>query len=147
MKKVIAAVAVLAALTAAALAKADKSCWTGSKEQSPAPNMIGWAPLVPVTAQTSGGATALVNVATYAYVNLLTKVTTSINGVTTTDYYTNYASGSIVSDWKGSITLPDQILCDKPGNYGMVQVWMYDPAQAFGGSTFSAYASAKIQGN
>lgn len=148
MKKFITAIAVSAAITAIALAKADKACWTTSQEQWPAPNAIGWHPLVPVVGQYSGGAVASVQYASMSMSTLLVKVTTAINGVSTSNTYTNLATGfSITPEWKGSITLPEQTLCNLPGNYGKVEVWAYYPDKAVGSRDFYAYASAKIQGN
>jgi len=129
-------------------AKADKSCWTGSKVLWPESNLIGWSPLVPVTSETSGGAVAFVQVATWAHAVALVKVTSLINNVPTSSWSTNTTAGGFMStQWAGSVTLPPQVLCDKPSNWGQVQVWLYEPGAAIGGDNFYAYAAAKIQGN
>lgn len=129
------------------LAKADKACWTTASQQWPEPT-LGWHPLVPNVGQYSGGAVAVVNYASLAYSTLLVKITTRINGVSTSNYYTNTSNGfSYTPEWRGSITLPEQVLCNLPGNYGQVQVWAYYPDKSVGSSEFYAYAAAKIQGN
>lgn len=148
MKKFITAIAVSTAITAIALAKADKSCWTTSSQQWPESNAVGWHPLVPNVGRYSGGAIASVSYASFANSSLLVKVTTFINGVSTSNYYTNTSNGfSYTPEWRGTITLPEQVLCNLPGNYGQVQVWAYYPDKSVGSSEFYAYASAKVQGN
>ena len=77
---------------------------------------------------------------------LLVKVTTAINGVSTSNTYTNLYHRILNNTrWKGSITLPEQTLCNLPGNYGKVEVWAYYPDKAVGSRDFYAYASAKIR--
>lgn len=151
MKKFITTIAALTIAFGPSLelaAKADKSCWTSSTQQWPEPNIIGYHQLVPMVGQYSGGAVATVKYASLVISTLLTKVTTTINGVATVNYYTNTVSGvSCTPEWRGSITLPEQVLCNLPGNYGQVQVWAYYPDKPVGSSEFYAYASAKVQGN
>ena len=151
MNKFITAIAALTIAFGPSLelaAKADKSCWTSSTQQWPAPSIFGYHQLVPNAGQYSGGAVAYVQYASFAISTLLTKITTTINGVSTVNYYTNTASGvSYTSEWRGSITLPEQVLCNLPGNFAQVQVWAYYPDQAVGSTNFYAYASAKVQGN
>ncbi len=145
---VITALTFILAPTFEASAKADKSCWITSTQQWPSPNIIGYHQLVPMVGQYSGGAVATVKYASLVVSTLLTKVTTTINGVSTVDYYTNTVSGvSCTPEWRGSITLPEQVLCNLPGNFAQVQVWAYYAGQAVGSANFYAYASAKVQGN
>jgi len=145
MKRFITSIAVSAAITAIALAKADKSCWIGSKEVWPQATTFGLQARV---GDSSGGATAQVNNTSYAFENLLTKVTVSVYGVTTVNYYTNNAfSVGFANDWKGSITLPYDLLCNFPNNYAQVQVWAFPAGTPVGDTGYTSYAVAKIQGN
>lgn len=147
MKFIITAIAALTIAFGPSLelaAKADKSCWIGSTQVWPQPVTFGLQPRV---SNSSGGATAQVNSTSYAFENLLTKVTVSVYGVTTTSYYTNNAfSVGFANDWKGSITLPDALLCNT-SNYAQVQVWAFPAGTPVGDTGYTSYAAAKIQGN
>lgn len=145
MKKLIAAIAVSTAITAAALAKADKSCWIGSTQVWPEATTFGLQARV---GDSSSGATARVDNRSFAFENLLTKVTVSVYGVTTVNYYTNNAfSVELASDWKGAVTLPYDLLCNFSGNYAQVQVWAFPAGTPVGNTGYTSYAVAKIQGN
>lgn len=144
MKKFITAIAVSASITAIALAKADKACWIGSTTVWPQPMTFG---LQPRTLDSSGGATAQVDNTSYAMENLLTKVTICINGLTTSNYYTNNYEFMALKEWHGSITIPYELLCNFPNNYAQVQIWAYPAGTPVGGKNFTSYAAAKIQGN
>lgn len=147
MKFIITVITALTLILAPAFeagAKADKSCWIGSTQVWPQPVTFGLQPRV---GNSSGGATAQVNNTSYAIENLLTKVTVSVYGVTTVNFYTNNAfSVGFANDWKGSITLPDALLCNT-SNYAQVQVWAFPAGTPVGDTGYTAYAAAKIQGN
>ena len=149
MKKFITSIAVSAAITAIALAKADKSCWSGSIQQWPDANLFGWSPLMPSTLNASdGGAVALITHAAYTSGTVLTRTTTTINGVTTSSYKTNEVSGKLFGDnVMVRIQLPEPVLCNFPNNFAKVEAWLYYAPQVVGSADFSGYASAKIQGN
>lgn len=145
MKKFITAIAVSTAITAIALAKADKSCWTGSTQVWPELRTFGLRPYAGIGGD---GATARIDQTAITLNSQLSKITTSIHGVVTVAYYTNAPLlGWTDGPWKQSITLPAEVLCNYPGNYAQIQMWSYTPQQSFGGATCDNYASAKIQGN
>lgn len=149
MKKKIVIALSAVAIAIGALAKADKSCWSGSIQQWPDANFFGWSPLVPSTVNASdGGASALITYAAYTVGTVLTKTSTSINGVTTTTYKTNQVSRGLLGDnLMVRISLPEPVLCNFPNNNAKVEAWLYYPPQVVGSADFSGYASAKIQGN
>jgi hypothetical protein len=144
MKKLITAIAVSSAITAIALAKADKLCWIGSTQVWPEAETFG---LQARTMATSGGITARVDNGSFAFYNSLSKITLQVNGVKTVNYYTNFIFSSSGGEWKQAITLPVELLCDRPDNWAQVQMWIYTSQQQFGGPVYSGYGSAKIQGN
>lgn len=143
MKKTILTLGALA-LAVGALAKADKLCWTGSTQVWPQAETFG---IQARTFPTSGGITARVDNGSFAFYNSLSKITLQINGVKTEKYYTNILLHSIGGEWKQAITLPVELLCDRPDNWAQVQLWTYTSQQKFGGPVYSGYGSAKIQGN
>ena len=148
MKKFITAIAALTIAFGPSLelaAKADKACWIGSTQVWPQAVTFGLQARV---GESSGGATAQVNNTSYAFENLLTKVTVSVYGVTTVNYYTNNAFNvGFANDWKGSVTLPYDLLCNLSGNYAQVQVWAFPAGTPVGNTGYTSYAAAKIQGN
>jgi len=131
-------------LALGALAKADKSCWSGSTEVWPKAETFGMQARF---GETSSGITAQVNNGSFAFYNSLVKITLQINGVNTSKYYTNIIFKSIGGEWKQEITLPVELLCNRPENWAQVQMWTYTAQQKFGSAVYSGYASAKIQGN
>jgi hypothetical protein len=95
-----------------------------------------------------GGAAALITYAAYTSGTVLTRTTTTINGVPTSSYKTNEVSGKLFGDnLMVRVQLPEPVLCNFPNNSAKVEAWLYYPPQVVGGADFSAYASAKIQGN
>lgn len=152
MKKFTTAIAALTIAFGPSLelaAKADKSCWSGSIQQWPDANFFGWSPLMPSTIHASdGGAAALITYAAYTVGTVLTKTSTSINGVPTATYKTNQVSRGLLGDnLMVRIQLPEPVLCNFPNNFAKVEAWLYYAPQVVGSADFSAYASAKIQGN
>lgn len=145
MKKIINIIAAIA-ISTSVVADQAADCYVGSIRAYPDPNVLGWAPLVPMTLPTSGGAVALVRYASLATMQVVTNIRGVTNRVAFSVNTTNIWSLQM-STQESAVTLPWSTMCGKTGNWAQVQVWLVEPGKEITDANVYAYAKATIQGN
>ena len=84
-----------------------------------------------------GGAAALITYAAYTVGTVLTKTSTSINGVPPATYKTNQVSRGLLGDnLMVRIQLPEPVLYNFPNNFAKVEAWLYYAPLVVGSADF-----------